>query len=83
LPFVYSDVEYVMAGGLMAIGPGHYEGYYGAAAYVDKILHGAHTTDLPIASPTHFTTSVNRTTLKSLGVSLPSDVAARVDEWID
>jgi len=37
LPFVYSDVEYVMAGGLMAIGPGHYEGYYGAAAYVDMI----------------------------------------------
>ena len=31
LPFVYSDVEYVMAGGLMSIGLGHYEGYYGAA----------------------------------------------------
>ena len=30
-----------MAGGLMALGPGHYEGYYGAAKYVDKILHGA------------------------------------------
>src|SRR5262249_15948107 len=39
LPFVFSDVEYVMAGGLMALGPGHYEGYYGAAKYVDKILH--------------------------------------------
>src|SRR5215475_6878970 len=83
LPFVYSDTEYVMAGGLMAIGPGHYEGYYGAATYVDKILHGANPADLPIAGPTQFTMSANRTALKNLGLSLPSDVAARVDEWID
>jgi putative tryptophan/tyrosine transport system substrate-binding protein len=46
LPFVYSDVEYVMAGGLIALGPGHYEGYYGAAKYVDKILRGANPDDL-------------------------------------
>jgi putative ABC transport system substrate-binding protein len=83
LPFVYSDTEYVMAGGLMAIGPGHYEGYYGAATYVDKILHGANPADLPIAGPTQFTMSANRTALKNLGLSLPSNVAARVDEWID
>jgi len=31
LPAIYSDVEYVMAGGLMALGPGHAEGYYGCA----------------------------------------------------
>jgi len=39
--------------------------------------------DLPIAGPTQFTMSANRTALKNLGLSLPSDVAARVDEWID
>jgi putative ABC transport system substrate-binding protein len=83
LPFVYSDVEYVMAGGLMALGPGHYEGYYAAAKYVDRILHGANPADLPIAGPTQFTMSANRTTLKKLGLSLPSDLAARVNEWID
>lgn len=83
LPFVYSDVEYVMAGGLMALGPGHYEGYYAAAKYVDRILHGANPADLPITGPTQFTMSANRTTLKRLGLSLPSDLAARVNEWID
>jgi putative ABC transport system substrate-binding protein len=83
LPFVFSDVEYVMAGGLMALGPGHYEGYYGAAKNVDKILHGAGPADLSIAGPTEFTMSANRTALKNLGLSLPSDLAARVNEWID
>jgi putative ABC transport system substrate-binding protein len=83
LPFVFSDVEYVMAGGLMALGPGHYEGYYGAAKYVDRILRGANPADLPIAGPTEFTMSANRTSLKNLGLSLPPDLAARVNEWID
>jgi len=27
--------------------------------------------------------SVNRTALAKLGLSLPSDLSARVDEWID
>jgi putative ABC transport system substrate-binding protein len=83
LPFVYSDVEYVMAGGLMAFGPGHYEGYHDAAKYIDKILHGANPSDLPIEGPTQFTMSVNRATLKKIGLSLPTDLAARVNEWID
>jgi putative ABC transport system substrate-binding protein len=83
LPFVYSDVEYVMAGGLMALGPGHYEGYFGAAKYVDQILRGVNPADLPIAGPTQFTMSVNRTALTTLGLSLPADLSVRVDEWID
>jgi len=83
LPIVYSDAEYVSAGGLMALGPGHYEGYHGGAKYVEKILRGANPADLPIAGPTQFTMSANRTALNKLGLSLPSDLAARVDEWID
>jgi ABC-type uncharacterized transport system substrate-binding protein len=63
---VYTDVEYVLAGGLMSLGSGHYEGYYGAAKYVDKILHGANPAELPIAGPTQFTFSVSRTALAKL-----------------
>jgi len=83
LPFVYSDVEYVMAGGLIARGPGHYEGYYGAAKYVDRILRGANPAELPIAGPTEFTMSANRKALKQLDMSLPSDLAGQIDEWFD
>src|SRR5260370_1125028 len=33
LPALYTDVEYVSAGGLIALGPAHYEAYHGAASY--------------------------------------------------
>jgi putative ABC transport system substrate-binding protein len=67
----------------MALGPGHYEGYYGAARYVDRILRGANPADLPIAGPTQFTLSVSRAALAKLGLSLPPDLSARVNEWVD
>ena len=83
LPALYTDVEYVSAGGLMALGPGHYEGYYGAAKYVEKILNGANPADLPVAGATQFTFSVNRSAVGTLGLSLPADISAQVNEWVD
>ena len=83
LPIIYTDVEYVLAGGLMALGPGHHEGYYGAARYVDKILRGANPADLPVARPTQFTFSVSRSALEKLDLTLPSDIGARVNDWLD
>ena len=83
LPAIYTDVEYVSVGGLMALGPGHNEGYYGAAKYVDKILRGANPADLPVAGATQFTFSVSRSALRGLGLSLPSDISDRVDHWLD
>ena len=80
---IYTDVEYVMAGGLMALGPGHFEGYYGAARYVDRILKGASPADMPIAGPTQFTFSARRSGLGRLEVKLPEDIASRVNDWID
>jgi len=52
----------------MALGPGHYEGRYDAAKYVDKILRGANPAELQVAGPTEFSMSVNRTALKNLGL---------------
>jgi putative ABC transport system substrate-binding protein len=83
LPALYTDVEYVSAGGLMALGPGHYEGYHGAAKYVDKILRGANPADLPVAGATQFTFSASRSALAKLGLSLPPDISTRVNDWLD
>jgi putative tryptophan/tyrosine transport system substrate-binding protein len=82
LPCVYTDYEYVAAGGLMSLGPGHQEGFYGAARYVDAILKGARPADLPIAGPTRFTLSVSRSALANLGLELPEALKARVNEWL-
>jgi putative ABC transport system substrate-binding protein len=83
LPAIYSDAEYVTAGGLMSLGPGHYEGYFGGARYVSDILRGANPAELAIEGPTQFTMSVNRPALRDIGLSLPPDLAGRVDEWTD
>jgi len=83
LPAIYSDLEYVSAGGLMALGPGHLEGYHDAAKYVDEILHGANPADLPVKGATQFTLSASRSALEKLGLSLPPDINARVADWLD
>jgi len=80
---IYSDDEYVSAGGLMSLGPGHYEGYHDAAVYVGEILHGADPADLPIAGATQFTFIANRSAIQKLGLKLPSDLSSRVDNWVN
>ena len=67
----------------MALGPGHYEGYYDGAKYVEKILRGANPAELPVAGATKLAFSVNRSALGRLGLSLPEDIRARVDEWVE
>lgn len=81
-PTIYTDKEYVLAGGLMALGVGHLEGYYGAAKYVDQILRGANPADLPIALPTTLTFSVGRSALQNIGITLPKEINERVTEWL-
>jgi putative ABC transport system substrate-binding protein len=83
LPVIYTDVEYVSAGGLMALGPGHFEGYHDAAKYVDEIFRGADPANLPVKGATQFTLSVSRSALEKLGLSLPPDIRGRVDDWLD
>jgi putative ABC transport system substrate-binding protein len=82
LPMIYTDREYVLAGGLMALGVGHLEGFYGAAVYVDRILHGANPADLPIAPPSELEFSVSRAAMRNLGITLPEPISERVTEWL-
>ena len=81
-PAIYTDYEYVVAGGLMALGVGHLEGYYRAAEYVDKVLRGANPADLPMAPPTQLAFSVSRSALQNIGITLPKDINDRVTEWL-
>ena len=69
LPMIFTDREYVLAGGLMSIGPGHQEGYQGAASYVDKILRGANPADLPVAPTKKVDFTISRAALARSGLN--------------
>jgi len=83
IPTFFTDREYVLAGGLMSLGPGHLEGYFHAPDYIKAILvDGADPADLPIRSPTEFEFSVSRSKLAFFGLTLPPDIEERVNEWL-
>ncbi len=79
LPAIYDYREYADAGGLIAYGPSRLEGRRRAATYVDKILKGARTADLPVEQPTKFELVIN---LKALGLTIPQSLLLRADELI-
>jgi ABC-type uncharacterized transport system substrate-binding protein len=83
LPAIYTSREFIEPGGLISYGVKYVELYRRAAAYVDRILKGAHPNDLPIEQPTRFELIVNLKSAKALGLDVPTTLLARADEVIE
>jgi putative ABC transport system substrate-binding protein len=83
LPAMYSQREFVDAGGLVSYGPSLIDMGRRAARHVDKILRGAKPSDVPVEQPTKFELVVNTRTAKALGVARPRSLLLRADEVID
>jgi putative ABC transport system substrate-binding protein len=83
VPVVYSVADHVRRGGLLSYGPDRADIFRRSASYVDRILRGAKTTDLPVQLPVKFEMAVNLKTAKALGLTVPQSILLRADEVIE
>jgi len=83
VPAVYPWREAAAAGGLLSYGPDLEDIVRRAAPYVDRILHGANTAELPVQVPTKFEMTVNVKTAKALGLAVPTSILLGADEVIE
>lgn len=83
IPVVSIYKDFAKAGGLIAYGPKLDIVYRRAAHFVDKLLKGQRSVDLPIEQPAIFDVVVNLTTAKMLGIAIPESVLIGADEVIE
>ena len=83
LPAVYAVRVFVVASGLMYYGTDFVELYRQPASYVDRILRGAKTVELPVQMPTRFETVLNLKTAKALGLTVPPGLLVAADQVIE
>ena len=83
LPMMFSQREYVEAGGLMSYGENLSDFLRRAAVFVDKIFKGAKPADLPIEQPTRFHLVVNHKTADALSLTIPPQIYTFADEVIE
>jgi hypothetical protein len=79
LPAVYSVLPATPSGGLMAYRVDTRDTMQRAAGYVDRILNGAKSADLPVQQPAKFQLSINLKTAKAIGLDVAPNLLARAD----
>ncbi len=84
LPAIYFESAIVVKGGLglMSYGVSLADLDRRAATYVDKILKGRKSADLPVEQPIKFEFVINLKAAKQIGLAIPPNVLARADKVI-
>jgi putative ABC transport system substrate-binding protein len=82
LPTIYTLLDFMDTGGLIAYGVDANQLFRRAAEYVDKVLKGANPGNLPIEQATQYRLMINLKTAKALGITIPQPLLLRADEVI-
>jgi putative ABC transport system substrate-binding protein len=83
LPTAFQARENIDAGGLFSYGVDRNNQFRQAAFYVDRILKGEKTAELPVMQPTKFELVINLKTAKALGLTVPLIMQMTADEVIE
>jgi putative ABC transport system substrate-binding protein len=83
VPAVFWSRTFVDEGGLMSYSTDSAEQLRRAASYIDRILRGANTADLPVQNPTKFELVINLKTASALGVTIAPGLLAIAHDVIE
>jgi putative tryptophan/tyrosine transport system substrate-binding protein len=82
MPVIYGQRGFVEAGGLLSYGASFPALFRRAATYVDKMLKGVKSVDLPVEQPTTFELVINLKTAQALGLTIPPTLLFQATEVI-
>jgi putative tryptophan/tyrosine transport system substrate-binding protein len=83
LPAMYYFPFFATDGGLISYGPDEVDMFRRTAGYVDRILKGEKSADLPVQAPIKYELVINLKTAKALGIDVPETLLARADRVIE